>query len=77
MKKNSVFSKWVQKKNIADTAMGMNIPELQKAFITENKIRFAIATRAAVLPPEIAAIKEKEITDSISGNRFFLLKTAD
>jgi len=77
LKRSSVFSTWIKSKNLNDTTANINLPGLQRAFISENKIQFGIASRDAIIPPEIDAIKQTEIVDSISGYRFFLLKAVE
>jgi len=77
LKRNSVFSKWLEKTEAPNSAVIQNIAQHQLAFIRENKIQFGIASRNAIIPPEFEAIKQREITDSISGYRFFLLKSVD
>ena len=72
LQKNSVFAKWLDEKKISDTVAIANMTQLQISFIKENKIRFAFASKDAIVPPEIEAMKEQEINDSISGYRFFL-----
>lgn len=69
------FYNFMQQQITEDKFVSVEISQLQ--FIEKHNIKYIIASSSAIIPDEIMKLKREELVDSISGERFILLESAE